>query len=135
MALILFPILLALLASEPAWRTAAAVLGGAALMLLVIFLLAVRHRRNLRRQFFHDAPNRLIRIVIDIDGIAVMSSLGDSRFPWQTIERVWRCRDVVLIFYHGWQYIAAPGQAIPDGALEYAEARIRERVKAPGVSG
>jgi hypothetical protein len=134
-ALLLFPLLLAALAWDPAWRLAAGVLGGAALMLFIIFLLAVRHRRMVRDRFFRNAPDRTVRIVINAEGVTVTSALGESRLPWRMIERVWRCKDVALIFYHGWQYIAAPAPAVPEGALEYAEARVRERANRPGVSG
>jgi hypothetical protein len=134
-ALILLPILLLVLAWDPTWRTVAGVLGGAALMLLILFLLAVRHRRNVRNRFFLKAGSRAIRVVIDEEGVAVTSSLWETRLPWRMIERVWRCKDVALIFYQGWQYIAVPVHAVPEGALEYAETRSRETANSRGVSG
>ena len=134
-ALVLFPLLLLVLAWDPEWRVAAGVLGGAALMLLGVFLLAVRHRRNVSNQFFRRAANRIVRVVIDADGVAVTSALGESRLPWSMIYRVWRCKHVALVFYQGWQYIAVPASAVPDGALEYAEANIRGTANRRDVSG
>jgi hypothetical protein len=124
-ALVLFPVVLFLLALDARYRLAAAVCGGAALMLLFIFLIAVAHRRRLRRQFFANASHRTVSVRIDADGLALKSALGESTLPWAVIERVWRCREVALIFHHGWQYMAMPAAAVPPGALDYAESRSR----------
>jgi len=129
LALILLPLLLLLLASDPAWRPVAGVLAGAALMLLTLFLLAVWQRRRASDRFFRNASSRLVRIAMQDAGVTVSTALGESHLRWTTIERVWKCRAVALLFYQGWQYIAVPVDAIPAGALEFADARIRERTK------
>jgi hypothetical protein len=45
-------------------------------------------------------------------------------------ERLWRCTTVALLFYQGWQYVAIPAGALPEGAAEFAEARITEAPRA-----
>jgi hypothetical protein len=129
-ALVLAPLLLVLLASEPAWRPAAALLGGALVMLLVLFLLAVWHRRRVRARFFREASHRVVRVVMDEGGVSLSTALGDSRLGWPIFERLWRCTTVALLFYQGWQYVAIPAGALPEGAAEFAEARIREARRA-----
>src|SRR4051812_6993176 len=114
-ALILFPILLAVLAWDPRGRPAAQVLGGAALMLFVIFLAAARQRRSVRERFSRNAPSRVVGVVIEQAGVAVTTALGESRLPWTMIERLWQCETVALLFYQGWQYIALPIHAVPQG--------------------
>lgn len=130
-ALVLLPLLLALLASRPEGRLAAATLGGAAIMLFVIFLLAVAHRRRLRNRFFERAPHRTVRIALDEEGVLVSTALGESRLPWQAFERLWRCKDVTMLYYYGWQYVALPEGAAPPEALAFAEQRIAEARAAP----
>ena len=123
-ALVLLPLLLALLASRPEGRLAAATLGGAAVMLFVVFLLAVAHRRRMRERFFERAAHHTVRVALDEDGVLVSTALGESRLPWQAFERLWRCKDVTMLYYHGWQYVALPEGAAPPEALAFAEARI-----------
>ena len=124
-ALVLFPLLLVLLAWDPAWRAAAALLGGACLMLLVLFLIAVWHRRRIQARFFRDAAHRTVRIVMDEAGVAVSSALGEAQLRWTSFDRLWRCKRVTLLFYQGWQYIAIPADALPDGAVDFAATRIK----------
>ena len=71
-AIILYPILLALLAIDPVWRPAAYVLGGAALMLFMIFLLAVAYMRRLRRRFFQATDDHTVRVELDESGVFVI---------------------------------------------------------------
>lgn len=130
-ALVLLPVLLAVLASRPEGRLAAAALGGAAIMLFVIFLLALAHRRRMRERFFRQAADRIVRIALDGEGVRVSTALGDLRLPWQAFERVWRCKDVTMLYYHGWQYVAVPEGAAPTEALAFAEQRIAEARAAP----
>jgi hypothetical protein len=126
-ALILFPILLAVLALDPAMRPAAYVLGGAVIMLLVIFLAAVAHLRRLRRRFFDTTQDRTIRIAMDDEGVAVTSALGATKLAWPSFERLWVGDEVVLLFYHGWQRLAFPRDAVPQAALDLVDARLKER--------
>ncbi len=130
-ALVLLPLLLALLASRPEGRLAAASLGGAAIMLFVVFLLAVAHRRRLRNRFFERAGHRTVTIAIDDEGVLVRTALGESRLPWQVFERLWRCKDVTMLYYYGWQYVALPAGSAPPEALAFAEARIAQARTAP----
>ena len=123
-ALVLLPLLLAPLASRPEGRLAAASLGGAAIMLFVIFLLAVAQRRRMRDRFFERAEHRTVRIVLDEQGVLVHTALGESRLPWGAFERLWRCKDVTMLYYHGWQYVALPAGSAPPEALAFAEAPI-----------
>ena len=125
-AILLLPALLLILAAEDALRTALNVVAGAALMLFTIVLAAVWQRRRMRQQFFKEAPNRVVHVVMDEAGILVSTALGQSRLSWAMIERVWHCKTVALLFYHGWQYVALPISSLPEGALEYAQAHCRE---------
>jgi hypothetical protein len=126
-ALLLFPLLLAILAADPAYRTIAAALGGAAIMLFVIFLLVVWQRRRLFRRFLESAGNRTLRVVFDARGVSVASALGESFLDWRAVARVWRCKHVALLFYHGWSYIAMPAHALSDDALAFALQHIGRR--------
>ena len=126
-ALVLFPLLLYILASDPAWHSMAAILGGAALMLMILFLVAVQYRRRAINRNFKNAPNRLVHIVIEERGLSVTSALGESTLNWRTIERIWRCDRVALVFHQGWNYIAFPTHAVPTGALEFAEQCLRAK--------
>src|SRR5215468_4802425 len=72
-AIILFPIVLAIAAADPRMRPIAYIARDAAIMLFVIFLLAVAQRRRIRRRFFESATDHIVRVSIDDAGIAVKS--------------------------------------------------------------
>jgi hypothetical protein len=126
-AIILLPLVLAVMAADPATRPVAYIAGGAAIMLFVIFLLAVGHRRRIRRRFFQSTTDHTIRVSIDDEGIAVKSAAGNSTLPWSLIERVWAGKEVVLVFYHGWHYIAFPTAAVPANAIDFISTKVKSR--------
>jgi hypothetical protein len=135
LALVLLPFLLAVAASDPAWRPAAYAAGGAAIMLLLIFLLAVAHRRRMRARFFRAAADRTVKVSMKDEGLAVTSELGSSLLPWTAFERMWAGRSVILLFYHGWHYVAFPAEAVPKEAIDFAQAKIRAGKMNPQVKG
>jgi hypothetical protein len=106
-------------------RAVAYIAGGAAIMLFVLFLLAVAHRRRIRRRFFESSADRTVRVVIDEIGMAVKSVAGSSALPWSTLSRVWAGKDVVLVFYHGWHYVAFPTNAVPSTALDFITSHVK----------
>jgi hypothetical protein len=124
--IILLPVVIAVMAIDPAMRPVAYIAGGAAIMLLVIFLLAVAHRRRIRRRFFKSTSDHTVRASIDDSGIAVKSAAGCSTLPWSVINRVWAGKEVVLVFYHGWHYLAFPSEAVPANAVEFISAKIQD---------
>jgi YcxB-like protein len=126
-AIILFPIVLAIAAADPQARPVAYIIGGAAIMLFVIFLLAVAHRRRIRRRFFESTTDHVVRVSVDDSGLAVKSAAGSSTLPWSAISRVWAGKEVVLVFYHGWHYVAFPTAAVPANAIEFITAKIKDR--------
>lgn len=123
-ALVALPLLLALIALDPAGRPIALVLAGGALMLFVLFLLAVAHRRRLTRRFFKATSDHRIKVTMDDASVTVTTALGASTLPWQAFERLWAGPTVVLLFHHGWRYLAFPANAVPDEALRLASAMI-----------
>ncbi len=125
-AIILFPIVLAIIAADPTMRPVAYIAGGAAIMLFIIFLLAVGQRRRMRRRFFESTTDHTVSVSINDTGIAVKSAAGDSTLPWSIIGRVWAGKDVVLVFYHGWHYLAFPAAAVPRHAFEFISDKIRD---------
>ncbi len=126
-AIVLLPIVLAVMAADPRMRPVAYIGGGAAIMLFVLFLLAVAHRRKIRRRFFESTTDHIVRVSIDDGGIAVRSAAGSSALPWSVFNRVWAGKEVVLVFYHGWHYVAFPTPAVPAGAIEFITAKIKDR--------
>jgi len=124
-AIILFPVVLAIVAADPGIRPVAYIAGGAAIMLFVIFLLAVAQRRRIRRRFFESATDHTVRVSIDDAGIAVKSAAGSSTLPWSIIGRIWAGKEVVLVFYHGWHYLAFPTASVPPHAMEFIMSKIR----------
>ena len=130
-AIILFPVVLAIVATDPRMRPVAYVFGGAAIMLFVIFLLAVAHRRRIRRRFFESTGDHTVRVSINDAGMGVKSAAGSSTLPWSVINRVWAGKEVVLVFYHGWHYLAFPAAAVPANAVEFITAKIRHRPRKP----
>ena len=124
LVLILLGVLLPMMLIVPDMRPMAYILGGATLMLLLLFLLAVQARRRLTRRFYRAAPHRTIRVVIDDDGVGITTALGATKLAWRNYERVWRCDDVTLLFYGGWNYFAIPTGALPPEAMAFAESRI-----------
>jgi hypothetical protein len=64
-AIILLPVVIGVMAADPAMRAVAYIAGGAAIMLFALFLLAVAHRRRIRRRFFESSTDRTVRVVID----------------------------------------------------------------------
>lgn len=126
-AIILLPVVIAVMAADPAMRAVAYVAAGAAIMLFVLFLLAVAHRRKISQRFFESDADRTVRVVIDYAGLVVKSAAGSSALPWSAINRVWAGKDVVLVFYHGWHYAAFPRQAVPANAIEVISAKIKSR--------
>jgi hypothetical protein len=88
-AMILLPVVIALMAADPAMRAVAYVAAGAAIMLFVLFLLAVAHRRRIRRRFFESNADRILRVVIDEAGFVVKSAAGSSALLWSAISRIW----------------------------------------------
>src|SRR2546425_9332272 len=99
---------------------------------------AIRHlstcgRRRLRRRFFQSAADRTVKVIMGDEGVSVSTALGASTIPWRAIERVWEGRSVVLFFYHGWQYVAFPIDAMPRAALEFASQRVASRRNTTGV--
>jgi hypothetical protein len=131
-AIILLPVVIAVMAADPAMRPVAYAGGGAAIMLFVVFLLAVAHRRRIRRRFFESNADRTVRVVIDEAGIAVKSAAGSSSLPWSAISRVWAGKDVVLVFYHGWHYLAFPTTAVPPAALGFITSHVKQDNKTVG---
>jgi hypothetical protein len=125
-AIILFPVVLAIAAADPKMRPVAYIAGGAVIMLFVIFLIAVAHRRRIRRRFFKSTTDHMVRVSIDDAGMAVRSAAGNSALPWSAINRVWAGKEVVLVFYHGWHYVAFPTPAVPAGAIEFITAKIKD---------
>ena len=123
-ALVALPLLLALIARDPAGRPIALVLAGGALMLFVLFLLAVAHRRRLTRRFFQSTSDHSVQVSMDDASVTVTTALGVSTLPWQAFERLWTGPSVVLLFYHGWRYLAFPANAVPEEALRLASVRI-----------
>ena len=126
-AIVLLPIVLAVMAADPRMRPIAYVGGGAAIMLFVLFLFAVAHRRKITRRFFGSTTDHVVRVSIDDGGIAVKSAAGNSALPWSVINRVWAGKEVVLVFYYGWHYVALPTPAVPAGAIEFVTAKIKDR--------
>jgi len=125
-AIILLPVVIAVMAADPAMRPVAYIAGGAAIMLFVIFLLAVAHRRKIRRRFFQSTTDHTVRVSIDDEGIAVKSAAGNSTLPWSIMGRIWAGKEVVLVFYHGWHYLAFPTVAVPANTIEFISAKIRD---------
>lgn len=125
-ALVLLPITLLFLAANPETRGIAILLGGGMLMLLGLFLAAVWQRRAAFNRFLKTTPDLRVQILFTEDGVSIHAATGQSELRWAVFERVWRCKTVALLFYHGWQYIALPVAAVPPGALEYAEERLRD---------
>jgi YcxB-like protein len=113
------------MATDPAMRPVAYIAGGAAMMLFVIFLLAITHRRRIRRRFFQSTTDHTVRVSIDDEGIAVKSAAGNSTLPWSIMGRIWAGKEVVLVFYHGWHYLAFPAPSVPPHAIEFISAKIR----------
>jgi hypothetical protein len=126
-AIILFPVVLAMAAADPKMRPFAYIAGGAAIMLFVIFLLAVAHRRRIKRRFFESTTDHVVRVSVDDSGMAVKSAAGSSTLPWNVISRVWAGKEVVLVFYHGWHYLAFPTAAVPANAIEFITEKIKDR--------
>ena len=124
-AIILFPVVLAIAAADPRIRPVAYIAGGAAIMLFVIFLLGVAHRRRIRRHFFESKTDHPVRVSIDDGGMAVNTAAGSSTLPWTAINRIWAGKEVVLIFYHGWHYVAFPTAAVPAEAIEFISAKMK----------
>ena len=125
-AIILLPVVIAVMAADPAMRPVAYIAGGAAIMLFVIFLLAVAHRRKIRRRFFQSTTDHTVRVSIDDEGIAVKSAAGNSTLPWSIMGRIWAGKEVVLVFYHGWHYLAFPTVAVPANTIEFISAKIQD---------
>ena len=125
-AIIFLPVVIAVMAADPAMRPVAYIAGGAVIMLFVIFLLAVAHRRRIRRRFFESTTDHTVRVSIDEAGIAVKSAAGNSTLPWNIVGRVWAGKEVVLVFYHGWHYIAFPTPAVPANTIEFISAKIQD---------
>jgi len=107
-------------------RPVAYIAGGATIMLFAIFLLAVGHRRRIRRGFFKSTSDHTVRVSIDDSGIAVKSAAGSSTLPWSVVNRVWAGKEVVLVFYHGWHYVAFPAPAVPVGAVGFISGKIQD---------
>jgi hypothetical protein len=126
-AIILLPVVIAVMTADPAMRPVAYIAGGAAIMLFVLFLLAVAHRRRIRRRFFESNADRTVRVVIDEAGFAVKSAAGSSALPWSAISRLWAGKDVVLVFYYGWHYAAFPRQAVQANAIDFISAKVKSR--------
>jgi hypothetical protein len=124
-AIVLLPIIIAIMAADPQMRPVAYIAGGATIMLFVLFLLAVAHHRRIRRRFFESSADRTVRVVLDEAGIAVRSAAGSSALPWSAISRVWAGKDVVLVFYHGWHYLALPTTAVPPAALDFITSHVK----------
>jgi hypothetical protein len=80
-AMILLPVVIAVMAADPAMRAVAYVAAGAAIMLFVLFLLAVADRRRIRRRFFESNADRTVRVAIDEASITVKSAAGSSALP------------------------------------------------------
>jgi hypothetical protein len=125
LAIILVPLLVVFLASDPVWRPAAYVLGGGAIMLFLIFLLAVAYRRRVRRRFFENAADHTVKVFMSDEGLAVKTALGSSTLLWKSFERLWQGKSVVLLFFNGWQYVAFPAEAIPKAALDFASSKMK----------
>ena len=133
-AIVLLPIVLAVVAADPRMRPVAYIGGGAAIMLFVLFLLAVAHRRKIRRRFFKSTTDHVVRVSIDHSGIGVKSAAGSSTLPWNAINRVWAGKEVILIFYHGWHYVAFPTAAVP-GRRNRIHQRENKRSSVKAVGG
>jgi hypothetical protein len=112
--------------ADPRIRPVAYIAGGAAIMLFAIFLLAVAQRRRIRRRFFESTTDHTVKVTIDNAGVAVKSAAGSSTLPWNAINQVWAGKEVVLIFYHGWHYVAFPTAAVPANAVEFISAKIKD---------
>ena len=126
-AIVLLPVITAVMAADPAMRPVAYIAGGATIMLFVLFLLAIAHRRRIRRRFFQSNADRTVRALIDDGGIAVKSAAGSSALPWSAISRVWAGKHVVLVLYYGWHYLTFPRQAVPAGAIDFISAKLKSR--------
>jgi hypothetical protein len=126
-AIVLLPVLIAVMALDPQMRAVAYIAGGAAIMLFVLFLLAIAHRRRIRRRFFESTADHTVRVLIDDAGIAVRSAAGSSALPWRAIARVWAGKEVVLVFYHGWHYMAFPTPAVPANAIDFISVKVKSR--------
>jgi hypothetical protein len=133
LAVILLPVLLAFVASDPAWRPAAYLIGGAAIMLFLIFLLAAARRRRMRRRFFQTTTDHTVKVSMAEDGLVVTTAVGASSLPWSSFERLWHGKSVVLLFYHGWQYLAFPTDSVPQAALDFASSKVGVKRNATGV--
>ena len=125
-AIIFLPVVIAVMAADPAMRPVAYIAGGAVIMLFVIFLLAVGHRRRIRWRFFQSTTDHTVRVSIDDEGIAVKSAAGNSTLPWSIMGRIWAGKEVVLVFYHGWHYLAFPTAAVPANTIEFISAKIQD---------
>src|SRR5437868_14933290 len=64
------------------------------------------------------AADRAMRSVAYIAGGAAISAAGNSTLPWSIIGRISAGKEVVLVFYHGWHYIAFPTAAVPANTID-----------------
>jgi hypothetical protein len=124
LAVVLLPILLAVLARDPAMRPFAYAFAGAAIMLFVIFLIGVAHLRRLRKRFYATAKDHTIDVSLDDDGVTVKTALATTQMPWSAFERLWVGKQVVLLFHHGWQRLAFPRDAVPQAAIDLVVAKL-----------
>jgi len=119
LAVVLLPILLAVLASDPAMRPFAYAFAGAAIMLFVIFLIGVAHLRRLRNRFYATAKDHTIDVSLDDEGVTVKTALATTQMP-----RLWVGKQVVLLFHHGWQRLAFPRDAVPQAAIDLVVSKL-----------
>ncbi|MGB8806047.1 MAG: YcxB family protein, partial [Chthoniobacterales bacterium] len=74
-----------------------------------------------------STTDHTIRVSIDDEGIAVKCAAGNSTLPWSIVGRIWAGKEVVLVFYHGWHYIAFPTAAVPAKAIDFISTKVKSR--------
>jgi hypothetical protein len=58
------------------------------------------------------------------DTLTVRSSLGNSRVRWEAFQRLWKFRDVWLLFVAKWQYVTLPVRELPPAVLALVELKV-----------
>jgi hypothetical protein len=102
---------------------------GAVLGLAVLFGLAmfvVPYRRSLAR--FEALADGAAELGFDEDGFLTRSALGEQRFDWRWVERVWTYPRFWMVFLRGSNYMLIPTAGLDD----VTSAFVRERVEASG---
>lgn len=104
------------------WYTVA-LLTGAVLVQVVLVgvVLLCRHRTLASLARLEDGA---VQFRFEEEGLGMNSSLGTSMLKWSTFERLWKFRDVWLLFISKQQYIVLPVVELPSEALELVDSKV-----------